>query len=217
MRPTYSSRSVDQRFIVGATFLVSIRDEKVDIKLDDLKGRLRVIRLALILVSMILVLYVIVGKLLLQWPLSLLVEPQQLALQRLIDAVISYWGAIATIALLTIFTPARRGRAASRLEQMTDAPSWSRTLPPRCFGSPLRMGLLQIDSQSALHIGVSAGVGAVAPALSIVGPELHLPRGFGAGARGERGSGRCQEKDAEHTDIFPSNLRWRLPWLHGRS
>jgi hypothetical protein len=36
----------------------------------------------------------------------LLVEPQQLALQRLIDAVISYWGAIATIALLTIFTPA---------------------------------------------------------------------------------------------------------------
>jgi hypothetical protein len=93
-------------FIVGAMFLVSIRDEKVDITLDDLKGRLRVIRLAIILVSMILVLYVIVGKLLLQWPLSLLVEPQQLALQRLIDAVISYWGAIATIALLTIFTPA---------------------------------------------------------------------------------------------------------------
>jgi hypothetical protein len=59
-----------------------------------------------------------------------------------------------------------------------DAPSWSRTLPPRCFGSPLCMGLLQIDSQSALHIGVSAGVGAVAPALSIVGPELRLPRGF---------------------------------------
>jgi hypothetical protein len=110
-----------------------------------------------------------------------------------------------------------RGRAASRLEQMTDAPSWSRTLPPRCFGSPLRMGLLQIDSQSALHIGVSAGVGAVAPALSIVGPELRLPRGFGAGARGERGSGRCQEQDAEHTDISPSNLRRRLPWVHGRS
>jgi hypothetical protein len=37
--------------------------------------------------------------------------------------------------------------------------------------------LLQIDSQSALHIGVGAGVGAVALTLGIVGPERRLSRG----------------------------------------
>jgi hypothetical protein len=84
--------------------------------------------------------------------------------------------------------------------RLTAAPSGSSTLPPRCFGSPLCIGLLQIDSQSALHIGVSVGVGAVAPALGIVGPELRLGRGFGAGAPGQRGSGRRQEQHSEHTD-----------------
>jgi hypothetical protein len=55
---------------------------------------------------------------------------------------------------------------------------WSRTGPLRCFGSPLRIGLLQIDSQSAFHVGVGAGVGAVALTLGIVGPERCLRRGF---------------------------------------
>ena len=44
--------------------------------LEDLKRRLREIRVALLLASTILVLYVLVSKMLLQWPLSLLADVQ---------------------------------------------------------------------------------------------------------------------------------------------
>jgi hypothetical protein len=62
--------------------------------------------MALVLVSAILVLYVIVSKVLLQWPLSLLIDAQEVALKRIADALIMYWSVAATIALLMIFMPA---------------------------------------------------------------------------------------------------------------
>src|SRR5262245_4103625 len=80
----------------------------------------------------------------------------------------------------------------------------------------LSIGLLHIDSQSALHVVVCAVLGAVALALGIVSPELRLRRGFGAGAPGQRGSCRGQEQDAEHTR-HSVDLSWRLARLHGRS
>ena len=80
------------------------------------------------------------------------------------------------------------------------APSWSRTGPLRCFGSPLRIGLLQIDSQSALHIGVGAGVGAIALTLGIVGPERRLRRGLLSGAPSQRECGCGHERDTDHTE-----------------
>jgi len=72
--------------------------------------------------------------------------------------------------------------------------------PLRCFGSPLRIGLLQIDSQSALHIGVGAGVGAVALTLGIVGPERRLRRGLRSGAPSQRECGCGHERDTDHTE-----------------
>jgi hypothetical protein len=80
------------------------------------------------------------------------------------------------------------------------SPSWSRTGPLRCFGSPLRIGLLQIDSQSALHIGVGAGVGAVALTLGIVGPERRLRRRLRTGAPSQRECGCGHERDTDHTE-----------------
>src|SRR5262249_35333228 len=65
--------------------------------------------------------------------------------------------------------------------------------------SSLSIGILNIDSQSALPVVVCAGLGAVALALGIVSPELRLRRGFGAGAPSQRGRCRGQEQDAEHT------------------
>jgi len=69
-------------------------------------------------------------------------------------------------------------------------------------GSSLSIGLLNIDSQSALRVVVCAVLGAVTLALGIVSPELRLRRGFGAGAPGQRGSCRGQEQDAEHTETL---------------
>jgi hypothetical protein len=49
--------------------------------------------------------------------------------------------------------------------------------------SSLSIGLLNIDSQSALHVVVCAVLGTVALAFGIVSPELRLRRrGVGAGA-----------------------------------
>jgi len=93
-------------FVMGAICLVSVRPAPADLTPSDLKERARVIRVALMLVSAILVLYVILSRMLLQWPLSLLVEEQALALQKISTAVITYWSVAATIGLLAIFTPA---------------------------------------------------------------------------------------------------------------
>ena len=91
-----------------------------------------------------------------------------------------------------------RDGASDRIEPTS--PSWSRTGPLRCFGSPLRIGLLQIDSQSALHIGVGAGVGAVALTLGIVGPERRLRRRLRTGAPSQRECGCGHERDTDHTE-----------------
>jgi hypothetical protein len=53
--------------------------------------------------------------------------------------------------------------------------------------SSLGIGLLKIDSQSASHVVVCAGLCAQALALHILSPELRLHRGFRAGAAGQRG------------------------------
>jgi hypothetical protein len=93
-------------FLLGGVFLVSVRPARADLTLEDLKDRVRVTRVSLILVSAILVLYVILSKLLLQWPLSLLRDAQALALQQIATALISYWSVAATLGMLAIFTPA---------------------------------------------------------------------------------------------------------------
>jgi hypothetical protein len=74
--------------------------------LDDLRRRLREIRVALVLASTILVLYVLVSKLLLQWPLSLLADAQRPAFQKIADAVLLHWSSAATIVLLMMSLPA---------------------------------------------------------------------------------------------------------------
>jgi hypothetical protein len=59
---------------------------------------------------------------------------------------------------------------------------------------------LNVDSQPALHIGISAGLGVITLALGIVSPEQRLRRGFGAGApsvAANCSSERAQKEAAE--------------------
>jgi aconitate hydratase len=88
--------------------------------------------------------------------------------------------------------------------------SWSRTGPLCCFGSPLRIGLLQIDSQSALHIGVGAGVGAVALTFGIVGPERRLRRGLRTGAPSQRECGCNHERGSSPETATASALAGKI-------
>ena len=54
--------------------------------------------------------------------------------------------------------------------------------PPRSFG--VRIPLLQIDGQSALHVGIATRLDAIALALRVISPERRLRCGFGPGAPG---------------------------------
>src|SRR5207237_1088973 len=65
--------------------------------------------------------------------------------------------------------------------------------------SSLNICLLKIDSQSASHVVICAGLRAVALARGIVSPERRLRRTFGAGAPGQRCSCCDHDQDAEHT------------------
>jgi hypothetical protein len=64
---------------------------------------------------------------------------------------------------------------------------------PRCFG--FGIPLLQIDGQSALHVGIAARLGAITLARGIVSPERGLRCRFGPGAPSQRNRGRGQVSD----------------------
>jgi hypothetical protein len=91
--------------ILAALFVASVRKcEKST--LDDLKGRLLVIRVGLVLGSAILIVVVLSSRAVFDWPLSLLAEPDRKALMPAADALVRKWGAIGSISLIGAFLPA---------------------------------------------------------------------------------------------------------------
>jgi hypothetical protein len=71
----------------------------------DLDERLFVIRVTMVLASALLVVAVVQGKALVEWPISLLVEAQRKALDPAGDATPRLWGGSASVALLAAFLP----------------------------------------------------------------------------------------------------------------
>lgn len=91
--------------VLAALFLASIRTGN-HATLKDLKERLFIIRVGLILGSAILVVVVLSSRAVFDWPLSLLAEPDRKALAPAADALVRKWGAIGSISLIAAFLPA---------------------------------------------------------------------------------------------------------------
>lgn len=90
--------------LLGALCLVSIQDPNP--VRAELKHRLSVMRIVLGIGSAILVVNILAGRSLLDWTLSLLVEPQKAALKPLADALLMQWGASGTLTLFAAVIPA---------------------------------------------------------------------------------------------------------------
>lgn len=91
--------------ILAALYVASVRKCEQS-TLDDLKERLLVIRVGLVLGSAILIVVVLSSRAVFDWPLSLLVEPDRKALMPAADALVRKWGAIGSISLIGAFLPA---------------------------------------------------------------------------------------------------------------
>jgi hypothetical protein len=91
--------------VLASLFVASIRRGSYA-TLDDLKARLFIIRVGLILGSAILVVVVLSSRAVFDWPLSLLAEPDRKALAPAADALVRKWGAIGSISLIAAFLPA---------------------------------------------------------------------------------------------------------------
>lgn len=72
----------------------------------DLRDRLTAIHIVLGLGAALLVIAVAASKLLIQWPVSLLIEPQRTAIEPLANALNQLFGATCTLALLAAVAPA---------------------------------------------------------------------------------------------------------------
>jgi hypothetical protein len=92
--------------ILAALCAISIRPRRSDIDLPNLKMRLDVIRIGLILSAVILVTAVLASKTLYEWPINLLIEEQRIALAPLGDSLTLLLGATGSIALFAAFLPA---------------------------------------------------------------------------------------------------------------
>jgi len=92
--------------LLVALAALSVRDTDTIPKTADLMLRRTCLRLALALGSALFVIGVIANKVLVQWPLSLVSEPQGLALQPVADSVIMQLGTMGTIAIIAAFAPA---------------------------------------------------------------------------------------------------------------
>jgi hypothetical protein len=91
--------------LLGALACLTIRKDEARLQAHALLYRLRTIQIALFLGSSILVVAVVSTKLLLQWPLSLLIDAQRDALTVLADALLLRWGTLSTLTLIAAFTP----------------------------------------------------------------------------------------------------------------
>jgi hypothetical protein len=90
--------------VLSALALASVRrGSQVD--LADLKDRLFVIRVTLILSSALLVADTLSARALVDWPISLLAEAQRRALDLAGDALTRLWAASSSVALLAAFVP----------------------------------------------------------------------------------------------------------------
>jgi hypothetical protein len=92
--------------LLVALAALSVRDPDTIPKTADLMFRRTCLRLALALGSALFVIGVIANKVLVQWPLSLVSEPQRLALQPVADSVTMQLGTMGTIAIIAAFAPA---------------------------------------------------------------------------------------------------------------
>jgi hypothetical protein len=92
--------------MMGAVCLASVRSTRNDLEQDDLKRRRIEIQVAFVLTSAVLVVYVLISKMLLDWPLSLLADAQRPTFELISESVLFHWSAAATIVLLLIFIPA---------------------------------------------------------------------------------------------------------------
>jgi|GEM_PF-2017069 len=92
--------------LLVALAALSVRDPDTIPKPADLTLRRTCLRLALALGSALFVIGVIANKVLVQWPLSLVGEPQRLALQPVADSVTMQLGTMGTIAIIAAFAPA---------------------------------------------------------------------------------------------------------------
>jgi hypothetical protein len=91
--------------VLASLFVAAVRKGS-SATLEDLKARLFVIRVGLILGSAILVVVVLSSRAVFDWPLSLLAEPDRKALAPAADALVRKWGAIGSISLVAAFLPA---------------------------------------------------------------------------------------------------------------
>jgi hypothetical protein len=91
--------------VLASLFVASVRMGNYA-TLADLKERLFVIRVGLVLGSAILVVVVLSSRAVFDWPLSLLAEPDRKALAPAADALVRKWGAIGSISLIAAFLPA---------------------------------------------------------------------------------------------------------------
>lgn len=91
--------------VLCALFFASIRNGEHS-TLRNLKKRLMIIRIGLILGSAILVVVVLSSRAVFDWPLSLLVDGDRKALMPAADALVRKWGAIGSLSLIGAFLPA---------------------------------------------------------------------------------------------------------------
>jgi len=80
----------------------------------DLEDRLFVIRVTLVMASALLVVVVLQTKALVEWPISLLVEPERKAFDPAGDAITRLWAGSACLALLAAFLPGISARYLDR-------------------------------------------------------------------------------------------------------
>jgi len=92
--------------ILLATAALSVRAKDSELDLDLLRHRLARLRWTILLASTLLVTGVLANKAMVDWPLSLIAEPQALALRPIADALILQMGASGTIASFALFVPA---------------------------------------------------------------------------------------------------------------
>lgn len=92
--------------LLVALAALSVRDPDAMPDPADLKLRRTCLRIALGLASALFVIGVLANKILVAWPLSLIIKAQRDALQPLAEAVTLELGAMGTIAIIAAFTPA---------------------------------------------------------------------------------------------------------------
>ena len=92
--------------LLVALAALSVRDPDAMPDPADLKLRRTCLRIALGLASALFVIGVLANKILVAWPLSLIIKAQRDALEPLAEAVTLELGAMGTIAIIAAFTPA---------------------------------------------------------------------------------------------------------------